>query len=61
MRKQEQEHGFKEGSNKAKLPFFGSGSTSGGKGVLEPRHHTIIKKNWGRQMKRLGYLEKVGA
>ncbi len=58
LRKREKADGFREGSPKAKNPFFHKGQVGGWRDTIEPRHRTAIEKAFGRTMKRLGYINK---
>lgn len=58
MREKEQKEGFCESSPHAKNQFFGAGAVGGWKGKLTPMQSHRIEKNFGRIMKRLGYLKQ---
>lgn len=60
LKEKEKQNGFGESSPFAKNEFFGKGGSHGRK-KLEPRHFHKLEKDYGRLMKRLGYLRKAAA
>jgi len=58
LRAKEAKDGFKESSPHAKNQFFGAGQVGGWDNVVSIRNQNIICRKFGRQMKRLGYLDK---
>lgn len=53
LQKAEREQGFKEGSTKAKEPFFGAGAI--GKKIA-PHHRSKLERAFRKTMQKLGYL-----
>ncbi|MGB5336345.1 MAG: sulfotransferase domain-containing protein, partial [Woeseiaceae bacterium] len=61
LREQEKIDGFMESSIHAKNEFFGKGEVGGWKDKLTPKHQHRIEKDFGRVMKRLGYMSNKKA
>lgn len=61
VKKIEAEEGFKESSPHAKNQFFGEGKVGGWEDKLTPKQKFRIEKDFGRVMKRLGYLKQRAA
>lgn len=61
LQKQEREQGFRESSPHAKNQFFGQGAVGGYKQNLTPAQRRRIEAQFGRAMRRLGYIGRAKA